>query len=290
MSLLAQIRGGLANAQHELSKHASVAGVHHAIGNVQDGIRSIASGLGDQIAVEKQGNLDNVTPGPSEAARDNLPHVEIRMTSGENAPTKATAHPEAEDAVTNDDIVGECSSMNTARQDVEEVVGAACEKPVITECSDEAICSNQDDAQGTANFMNDAQATVQRLGKAAWENPLLTAATVATGTGLLVVAAPAVLTAPIMGLAGAAGFTPAGIAASSAASAIHASIGNVAAGSIFATFQSAAAGGYGVGVLAGAAQTAGSAVAGASGVGAVLTYFKGKGKSQPESADEKKNQ
>lgn len=66
---------------------------------------------------------------------------------------------------------------------------------------------------------------------------------------------------------------------------MHASIGNVVAGSVFATFQSAAAGGYGVGVLAGAAQTAGGAVAGAGGVG-VLTYFKGKDKSQPDSTDE----
>lgn len=42
---------------------------------------------------------------------------------------------------------------------------------------------------------------------------MLTAATVAAGAGLLVVAAPVVVTTPLMGLAGAAGFTPAGIAA-----------------------------------------------------------------------------
>ncbi|PKK49225.1 hypothetical protein CI102_4796 [Trichoderma harzianum] len=154
---------------------------------------------------------------------------------------------------------------------------------------EKATCSNENGEQGSTNFMGNAQAAAQRLGKAARENPLLAVATVATGTGLLVVAAPAVLTAPIMSFAGAAGFTPAGIAASSAASAIHASIGNVVAGSVFATFQSAAAGGYGVGVLAGAAQTAGGAVAGAGGVG-VLTYFKGKDKSQPDSTDEKKDQ
>lgn len=38
MSLLAQIRGGLANAQLELSKHTSTGGIHHAIGHVQNGI------------------------------------------------------------------------------------------------------------------------------------------------------------------------------------------------------------------------------------------------------------
>lgn len=83
---------------------------------------------------------------------------------------------------------------------------------------------------------------------------------------------------------------PARAIIASAASAIHASIGNVAAGSIFATLQSAAAGGYGVGVLAGAAQTAGGAVAGAGSVGGVLTYLKGKDKSQPEPKEEERNE
>ncbi|EHK25598.1 uncharacterized protein TRIVIDRAFT_189366 [Trichoderma virens Gv29-8] len=138
------------------------------------------------------------------------------------------------------------------------------------------------------SFMDGAQLAAQRLGKTAWENPLLTAATVVTGTGLLVVAAPAILTAPAMGLAGAAGFTPAGIAASSAASAMHAGIGNVAVGSIFATLQSAATGGYGVAVLTGAAQTAGGAVAGVGGLGGIVTYLKGK--PQPESTDKEKNE
>ncbi|KAL7955706.1 hypothetical protein V8C34DRAFT_234970 [Trichoderma compactum] len=283
MCLLAQIRGSLANAQQELSKHANAGGIHQAIGNVQTGIYSIAARLGDQSAVEKQGNSDNVAPNPSEAVQDGCAHVEIRMAGGKGAPIKATTHSGAGDAVTNDEIVGECSSTNTAIRDTAEVAGAG--KATCT-----CACSNQNGEEGSTNLMGNAQAAAQQLGKAAWENPLLAAATVATGTGLLVFAAPAILTAPIMGLAGAAGITPAGIAASSAASAIHASIGNVAAGSIFATLQSAAAGGYGVGVLAGAAQTAGGAVAGAGSVGGVLAYFKGKDKSQSESTDEKKDQ
>ncbi|KAK4084317.1 uncharacterized protein Triagg1_797 [Trichoderma aggressivum f. europaeum] len=283
MSLLSQIRGGLATAQHELSKHANAGGIHHAIGNVQTGIYSIAARLSDQSTIEKQGNLNNKAASPSEAAQEGCTHVEIRMTGGKDAPIEATTHSRAGDAVTNDEIVGECSSINTAIRDTSEVAGT--DKATCT-----CTCSNQDSEQheGSTNFMGNAQAAAQQLGKAAWENPLLAAATVATGTGLLVVAAPAVLTAPIMGLAGAAGFTPAGIAASSAASAIHASFGSVAAGSIFATLQSAAAGGYGVGVLAGAAQTAGGAVAGVGGVGGVLTYFKGKDKPQPESTEEEK--
>ncbi|KAF3073856.1 hypothetical protein CFAM422_004231 [Trichoderma lentiforme] len=179
----------------------------------------------------------------------------LGASAGKDAPTKATAHSETANAVKNDDIVGECSSINAATQDTGVVAG-----------------------------------TITQLRKIAWENPLLTAATVVTGTGLLVVAAPAIVTAPLISLAGAAGFTSGGIAATSAATTVHASIGNVAAGSIFATLQSAAAGGYGVGVLTGAAQTAGGAVAGAGGLGGILAYLKKKGKSQPELTDEKKDQ
>lgn len=67
----------------------------------------------------------------------------------------------------------------------------------------------------------------------------------------------------------------------STASAVHASIGNVAAGSLFATLQSAAAGGYGVAALTGAAQTAGGAVAGAGAIGTAVAWLKGKSKKEP---------
>ncbi|KAL6829114.1 hypothetical protein J3E69DRAFT_364741 [Trichoderma sp. SZMC 28015] len=277
MSLFALIRGSLASAQHELPKHVNTGSFHHAAKKVHNGIHSMATGLGDQAGVEKQGNSDNVTPN---LARHNCSDAKINMAGGKDAATKATAHSETANVVTNDDIVGECSSVNAAIRDTSEVSRA-----------DKATCSNQNGEQSSTNFMGDAQAAAQRLRKTAWENPLLTAATVATGTGLLVVAAPAIVTAPIISLAGAAGFTSGGIAATSAATTVHASIGNVAAGSIFATLQSAAAGGYGVGVLTGAAQTAGGAVAGAGGLGGILAYLKKKGKSpQPNSTDEKKDQ
>jgi hypothetical protein len=76
----------------------------------------------------------------------------------------------------------------------------------------------------------------------------------------------------------------------SIASALQASVGNVAVGSIFATLQSAATGGYGVAVMAGAAQTAGGAVAGAGSLGGIVSYLRGKDKTQPqpESTDEEK--
>lgn len=59
---------------------------------------------------------------------------------------------------------------------------------------------------------------------------------------------------------------------------MQASIGNVAAGSIFATIQSAAAGGYGVAALAGTAQAVGGAVAGAGSIGTAWTWLRGKAK------------
>lgn len=135
---------------------------------------------------------------------------------------------------------------------------------------------------------------------------MLAAATVVTGAGVAVVAVPALITAPIMGIAGMAGFTQAGIAGgkstnflcsyhatwehifslitrnvASIASALQASIGNVAAGSIFATVQSAAAGGYGVAALAGTAQAVGGAVAGAGSIGTAWTWLRGKPKAEP---------
>ncbi|KAL7933329.1 hypothetical protein V8C35DRAFT_64107 [Trichoderma chlorosporum] len=212
------------------------------------------------------------------------------MTRAEDASMKATSNLEAGSSIADAEIVGECSSINTQRQDDTQTADQTCKQHLTTICSESAACAckcdDQKGAQSTTNFVDDAQAMARRLGQTAWENPLLAAATVATGTGLLVVAAPAIVTAPMMGLAGAAGFTPAGIAASSVASALQASVGNVAVGSIFATLQSAATGGYGVAVLTGAAQTAGGAVAGASGLGGIVTYLKGKDKPQAESTEE----
>ncbi|KAL7949492.1 hypothetical protein V8C42DRAFT_311054 [Trichoderma barbatum] len=302
MSFLNHIRGGLANAQHEVSKHVNTDIFHRAIENVQGSIhagsaapqlnylRSIATGFGNKAAIEKQGNLHNATPRLAEAARDDHLHVEIKITRAEDTPMRAISHAEAGNTVADADIVGECSSIATERHEVSE---PTCEKPTTITCWKKCTCKShcaEGLETGTTDpnhgFLDGAQAAARRLGKAAWENPVLAAATVATGAGLLVVAAPAVVTVPFMGAAGAAGFTPAGIAATSAASAMHASIGNVAAGSLFATVQSAATGGYGVAVLTGAAQAAGGAVAGAgASVGGIVTLLKGK--QRPETKEKR---
>lgn len=62
----------------------------------------------------------------------------------------------------------------------------------------------------------------------------------------------------------------------SVAAGVQASVGNVAAGSAFATVQSAAAGGYGLAVLTGIVQATGGAIAAVGGIGGgVLAWLKG---------------
>ncbi|KAJ3499711.1 hypothetical protein NLG97_g106 [Lecanicillium saksenae] len=81
--------------------------------------------------------------------------------------------------------------------------------------------------------------------------------------GLGVVVAPGFVAAPILG---AAGFTANGVTAGSAAAAVQSGIGNVVGGGVFATLQSAAAGGYGVAAVNTAVQAAGAVIASAGGV------------------------
>ncbi|KXH34603.1 hypothetical protein CNYM01_03857 [Colletotrichum nymphaeae SA-01] len=93
-----------------------------------------------------------------------------------------------------------------------------------------------------------------RLRKAAeWvrENPGTTVCYGVSAGSLVVLAAPALVAAPALGLAG---FGSQGIVAGSAAAGIQAGIGNVVAPSLFATLQSAGAAGYGAAVVNGAIQ------------------------------------
>ncbi|KAJ0305520.1 hypothetical protein COL516b_005215 [Colletotrichum fioriniae] len=93
-----------------------------------------------------------------------------------------------------------------------------------------------------------------RLRKAAdWvrENPGTTVCYGVSAGSLVVLAAPALVVAPALGLAG---FGSQGIVAGSAAAGFQAGIGNVVAPSLFATLQSAGAAGYGAAVVNGAIQ------------------------------------
>ncbi|KAL6864005.1 hypothetical protein J3F83DRAFT_716295 [Trichoderma novae-zelandiae] len=264
MSLFAQIRGGLASAQLEVSRHINAASIHRVIENAQSGVeagtagishlRYLATGYEAQTPAQQQSSTGNAT-----AAQDGCPHVEITMTAGcEQGPS------EVRDAFPSADTVGE---------------QCACA------CScDDGPQRSKANGDGAGNgFMDGAR----RLRDAAWENPMLAAGTVAAGAGILAAAAPIVVTAPILGLAGTVGFTPAGIAASSLASGIHAGIGSIGAGSLFATVQSAAMGGYGAAVLTGATQAAGGAVAGAGALVALVSRKSEAEQSKEQPSDEK---
>ncbi|KAL7933330.1 hypothetical protein V8C35DRAFT_64115 [Trichoderma chlorosporum] len=96
-----------------------------------------------------------------------------------------------------------------------------------------------------------------------------------TGVGILIAAVPGIITAPIMGIAGLMGFTSGGIAAASIASGAQAGMGSVAAGSAFSVMQSAAAGGYGVGIVTGIVQAAGGVTAAAGSIaGGILAWMR----------------
>ncbi|KAK4113359.1 hypothetical protein N656DRAFT_778128 [Canariomyces notabilis] len=97
------------------------------------------------------------------------------------------------------------------------------------------------------------------------ENPGSAACAAVTVGGLAVVAAPAIATTPMLA---AVGFGPSGPIAGSIAAGVQSAIGNVAAGSVFATCQSAAMGGAGAATLASAAQGVGLGVAAAAGAAA----------------------
>ncbi|PKS04916.1 hypothetical protein jhhlp_008281 [Lomentospora prolificans] len=88
-----------------------------------------------------------------------------------------------------------------------------------------------------------------------------TSATILAGASAIV--APAAIAAPALV---AVGFGSQGIIASSAAASIQAGLGSVAAGSLFATLQSAGMAGYGAAAVNGVDQIAGGATVVAAGV------------------------
>ncbi|KAH6897272.1 hypothetical protein B0T10DRAFT_476507 [Thelonectria olida] len=85
--------------------------------------------------------------------------------------------------------------------------------------------------------------------------------------GSLVAFIPAIISAPFLSLLG---FGSAGVGAGTFAAWIHAIIGNVIPGSLFAIFQSAGALGYGLGIVNGVIQCVGAAFAFAVGSWALL--------------------
>ncbi|ODM23786.1 hypothetical protein SI65_01375 [Aspergillus cristatus] len=87
------------------------------------------------------------------------------------------------------------------------------------------------------------------------ENPVEAACVVVGTGGALAVAAPAIVSAPILSSAG---FAATGVKASSSAAVIQSIIGNVGANSLFAVFQSAGAAGSGLAVVNAVVQVGGA--------------------------------
>ncbi|KAI1410985.1 hypothetical protein F5Y13DRAFT_166713 [Hypoxylon sp. FL1857] len=101
--------------------------------------------------------------------------------------------------------------------------------------------------------------TAKQAAKWAAENPKSATMYGLAGTAI---AAPAIIAGPALA---AAGFTANGVAAGSFAAGAQAGIGNVVAGSTFATLQSAAMAGYGAAIVNGVIQAGGVAAAIATG-------------------------
>ncbi|KAI1132401.1 hypothetical protein F5Y10DRAFT_231095 [Nemania abortiva] len=103
----------------------------------------------------------------------------------------------------------------------------------------------------------------------ATENPgKAVALGVAMGAGAVMVATPMAVATPLLG---AVGFGANGVVAGSVAAGAQSGIGSVVAPSLFATLQSAAAGGYGVPAVAVTVQSLGGVVASSPGV---ISVFK----------------
>lgn len=115
------------------------------------------------------------------------------------------------------------------------------------------------------------------------QNPKAAAALGLTAGGLTVVAAPALLTGPLLSLMG---FGSSGVVGGSIAAGIQGMIGNVVAGSWFATATSAAMGGYGVATVAAVGQGVGAAAAAVGSAYAAKELRKDGGKGDKEGKDE----
>ncbi|KAL0472090.1 hypothetical protein QR685DRAFT_225335 [Neurospora intermedia] len=116
----------------------------------------------------------------------------------------------------------------------------------------------------------------ERLRRWIKRNPIQAAGIIA---GTTVFAAPAVVTAPAVGALGVLGFGSGGIVG---AAGVQAMIGNVAAGSWFASLTSTAMGGYGLAGLTTAVQSAGVYT---SAAGLITAILNGNGREDDKNTD-----
>lgn len=132
MSSISLIRGGLVNAQREVSRHANVASLPNAIHRLD------------------------------EEARDIHPRNKTSTTYSDDSSMIATNHVERDSSIASDDIIGECSSPLVAIQDHPEIS--------TTTSNFETESSNVEDISGvqepSAQSSTDgAQSTAQRVSR-----------------------------------------------------------------------------------------------------------------------------
>lgn len=131
----------------------------------------------------------------------------------------------------------------------------------------------------TENGQEPAQGVASQATDWVSANPGTAACLAGAGIGVTLIAAPMAIALPVLG---AVGFGSGGIVGGSVAAGAMGS--GVAAGSAFATLQSAAMGGYGVAAVMGAVQGTGVAVAGAS--GGLATWLRRKKAAEEEAVEE----
>ncbi|KAL6904992.1 hypothetical protein GGI43DRAFT_297590 [Trichoderma evansii] len=259
MSFFDQLGQGLAIVQQEAAKHITPENINRAAEEIRKHVDNAAQQIHQHVTPE---NINRV----GEEIRKHVDNAAQQIHQHVTPENMNRVGEEVQKALDNAGrVIGEAAE--NARPHVEEF---------ITNVKDTASHVEEwtKDEKNIEAVKNGAQVAVQETANFAMENPGLIA-------GILMMVAPGIITAPVMGVARVLGFTPTGIAAKSIASGAQSAAGNVAAKGAFATVQSAAAGGYGSGVLAGIVRVAGGAVAGLDGIGRGLVNWLGGGNRYP---------
>ncbi|KAM0249493.1 hypothetical protein ACHAQJ_009041 [Trichoderma viride] len=255
MAFWDQIGQGLAHAHQEAARHITAENINRAAQAVLSNVDNAAQQINQHVtpeninraAEEVRRGWDNAARGLAEATENARPHVGRAVVNARDALRDAASHVNAENIATGAGIVHE--HVNNVASHVSREIGTASEGAVAWASDEKNIQAVKDGARDvTLKAVNTAQ-----------EHPVAT-------LGLLMMVAPGVITAPIRGIFSLIGFTSTGVAAKSIASGAQAAAGNVAAKSAFATAQSAAAGGYGLGFLTGIVRAVGGAIAGVGGI------------------------
>ncbi|EHK25589.1 uncharacterized protein TRIVIDRAFT_229678 [Trichoderma virens Gv29-8] len=242
-------RDGINNAAQQIGQHVTPENINHGMQIARDGINNAAQQISLHVTPE------NINHG-MQIARDGINVATQQMNQHLNAENFNHGLQLARNGI---DIAAQQvnqhvnqENINHGLQIVRDGVGNAAQQ-VGQHLTKENIDRAREEVLKVASGP-----AAQQAAKVVKQNSVPIAV---AGAGIFIAAVPGIITGPIMGIAGLMGFTSGGIAAASIASGAQASIGSVAAGSGFAVMQSAAAGGYGLGILTGIVQAVGGITA-----------------------------